>query len=62
MDVLPGVIAPGAQTVGGSANDPRCWLRCEAVRDLELHDEPIRLDSIARGVLDIVWASYRRWL
>ena len=61
MDMLPGMIAPGADTFGGSAIAPLCWPRCAEGWDLGPRDGPIRRDSSARAAPGIAWASYKRW-
>ena len=61
MDMLPGMIAPGADAFGGSATGPPCWLRNEAAWDLGPGTGPLRLDS--SGTKAFLWheASYKRW-
>ena len=61
MNVLPGVIAPGAKAFGGSASDLSYWPRGEPALGLQPRDGPIRLDSSARVAPGIAWANYRQW-
>src|SRR5258708_40193607 len=61
MDVLPGMIAPGAHPVSGSASDPPCWTRGAEAWGRGPGTGPLRLDS--SGTKAFLWheASYKRW-
>src|SRR5450755_89684 len=61
MDVLPGVVAPGAKALGGSASDRPYSLRWTAMQDFAPPGGPIQRDSSARAEPAAGEASYTQW-